>query len=147
MTQTAHISASAIMYFRCRCTLSAHRIWLAVVLASRLPCGQPTTHIASTTGSTAGSIIEAHLSDDDAGNNNGGSRSGPVSLLEKYTFRETVRTVIDEDSLPELPDFLESINLGDRLEVSSRPFLTHDGFTRFQSTWAERSWHNPSTWE
>lgn len=43
-----------------------------------------------------------------------------MSLLEKYTFRETVRTVIEEDDLPELPDFLESIDLGDRLDVSFR---------------------------
>lgn len=48
----------------------------------------------------------------------GGSRdSGSVSLLEKYTYRETVRTVIEEDQLPELPDFLETIGLGDRLNV------------------------------
>jgi len=39
------------------------------------------------------------------------------SLLEKYTFRETVRTVIEEDQLPELPDFLKSIDLDNRVEV------------------------------
>lgn len=51
----------------------------------------------------------------------GGSRdSTSVSLLEKYTFRETVKTVIEEDQLPELPDFLETIGLGDRLDVRVR---------------------------
>ncbi|CAM9103839.1 unnamed protein product [Ectocarpus sp. 6 AP-2014] len=45
-----------------------------------------------------------------------GRSSGSASLLEKYTFRETVRTVIEEDQLPELPDFLEEIGLGDKLE-------------------------------
>lgn len=40
------------------------------------------------------------------------------SLLEKYTFRETIKTVIEEEHLPELPQFLENIGLGDRLEVS-----------------------------
>lgn len=48
-----------------------------------------------------------------------GRSSGSASLLEKYTFRETVRTVIEEDQLPELPDFLEEIGLGDKLEVFS----------------------------
>lgn len=46
-----------------------------------------------------------------------GRNSRSASLLEKYTFRETVRTVIEEDHLPELPDFLEEIGLGDKLEV------------------------------
>lgn len=40
------------------------------------------------------------------------------SLLEKYTFRETVKTVIEEKQLPELPAFLESIGLGGKLDVS-----------------------------
>ena len=92
-----------------------------MVLASRLPSCQPTTHTAATITSGAGSITETYPSDEsDGSKNNSGSKSGPVSLLEKYTFRETVRTVIEEDDLPELPDFLESIDLGDRLDVSSR---------------------------
>lgn len=41
------------------------------------------------------------------------------SLLEKYTFRETVKTVIDEDNLPELPAFLEALGLGGKLNVSA----------------------------
>ncbi|CAM9823928.1 unnamed protein product, partial [Laminaria digitata] len=45
----------------------------------------------------------------------GRSRS-PTPLLDKYTFVETVRTVIEEDQLPELPEFLESIGLGHKLE-------------------------------
>lgn len=39
------------------------------------------------------------------------------SLLEKYTFLETVRTVVEEEHLPELGDFLEQIGLANRLEV------------------------------
>lgn len=50
----------------------------------------------------------------------GGGRSrSRTPLLDKYTFRETVRTVIEEDQLPELPEFLESIGLGHRLEVGT----------------------------
>lgn len=91
-----------------------------MVVASRLPYYQAATHIASSTTSGAGTITEPHSVGKSAGvNNNSDSRPGPVSLLEKYTFRETVRTMIEEDDLPELPDFLESINLGDRLDVSS----------------------------
>lgn len=50
----------------------------------------------------------------------GGSNDGDrfrSSLLEKYTFRETIRTVIEEDQLPDLPEFLDSIGLGGKLEV------------------------------
>lgn len=102
------------------------------MVASNLPCCQPAAHTAS---SNAGTITDSHPSDRSAGaNNNNDHRSGPMSLLEKYTFRETVRTVIEEDDLPELPDFLESINLGGRLEVSSRNILlTHVGSASFRS--------------
>ena len=39
------------------------------------------------------------------------------SLLEKYLYRETVRREIEEEHLPELPEFLESIGLQHRLQV------------------------------
>ncbi|CAM9188216.1 unnamed protein product [Ascophyllum nodosum] len=38
------------------------------------------------------------------------------SLLEKYLYRETVRREIEEEHLPELPEFLESIGLQHRLQ-------------------------------
>lgn len=41
------------------------------------------------------------------------------SLLEKYTSRETVKTVIDEENLPELPVFLEVLGLEGKLDVST----------------------------
>lgn len=44
-----------------------------------------------------------------------GSNTGP--LLEKYTYHEKIKTVIDEDQLPELPHLLEEIGLGDRLQA------------------------------
>lgn len=104
-----------------------------MVVASRLPCCQPATLIASRTTNGAGTIAEPHPTDKNAGVDiNGGSRPGPVSLLDKYTYRETVRTVIEEDDLPELPDFLESINLGDRLDVSWGLFDAR-WFTSFRS--------------
>lgn len=99
-----------------------------MVVASRVPCCQPATHIPSSSTNSASVVAETYPAGEDVdANNNSGSRSGPLSLLDKYTFRETVRTVIEEDQLPELPDFLESINLGDKLEVSSRKVLPHDG--------------------
>lgn len=50
----------------------------------------------------------------------GGSiAAGSESLMEKYKFREAIKTVIEEEHLPELQQFLENIGLGDRLEVSS----------------------------
>eukprot|EP00904_Undaria_pinnatifida_P006761 jgi/Undpi1/3214/HiC_scaffold_15.g06588.m1 len=46
----------------------------------------------------------------------GSGRRPPTPLLDKYTFVEHVRTVVEEDQLPDLPNFLESIGLGHRLE-------------------------------
>ena len=48
----------------------------------------------------------------------GSGRRPPTPLLDKYTFVEHVRTVVEEDQLPDLPNFLESIGLGHRLEVN-----------------------------
>lgn len=39
-------------------------------------------------------------------------------LLEKYVYHETIRTDISEEHLPELGEFLESVGLQDKLEVS-----------------------------
>ena len=75
----------------------ARRVWVAMGLAAALQC--------------------MHLQASDASGTTVGTTEVHSSLLEKYTFRETVRTVIEEDQLPELPDFLESIGLGNRLEV------------------------------
>lgn len=74
-----------------------------------------------------------------------------MSLLKKYTLREIVRTVIEEEDLPELPDFLESINLGDKLEVSSwqlvtSPWICKELRALQETTWAECSKEPSSTW-
>ena len=82
---------------------------------------------------TAGAQLTAHLhgqsgnapsSGESLAVEGGDGRSRPrTPLLDRYTFLETVRTEIEEDRLPELPDFLESIGLGHRLEVRT---VRHD---------------------
>lgn len=62
-----------------------------------------------------------------------GDRIG--SLLEKYTFRETVKTVIEEEHLPELPAFLEAIGLGEKLDVSDLGL----GFLSMCCVWTRQS--------
>lgn len=42
------------------------------------------------------------------------------SIVEKYTYRETVKTVIDENHLPELPELLQDIGLGERVAVRAQ---------------------------
>ncbi|CAM9587726.1 unnamed protein product [Discosporangium mesarthrocarpum] len=42
--------------------------------------------------------------------------NGVGSLMEKYTYQETVKTVLEEDNLPDLPDMLEDLGLRHRLE-------------------------------
>lgn len=92
-----------------------------------MPCCQPTADIGASTLNRTSVVADAYTAGEHGSTKDNGGRSpGPVSLLEKYTFRETVRTVIEEDELPELSDFLESISLGDRLEVSSEIWLTRD---------------------
>lgn len=84
--------------------------------------------LVAATASTAASGYNGVLSSEErfvgkhkSGLNGGGgsAAAGSESLLEKYKFRETIKTVIEEEHLPELPQFLESIGLGDRLEVST----------------------------
>lgn len=58
---------------------------------------------------------------DDALRPGGGSVGDVVRrspLLEKYVYRETIGTDISEDYLPGLGEFLESVGLQHKLEVS-----------------------------
>ncbi|CAM9216823.1 unnamed protein product [Ectocarpus sp. 13 AM-2016] len=103
-----------------------YRAWLLTsVAAAFLRRGQSGDLAHSTTGSGRATVQDhaAGRRFDERADQAGGSprsaagrSSGSASLLEKYTFRETVRTVIEEDQLPELPDFLGEIGLGDKLE-------------------------------
>lgn len=64
----------------------------------------------------------------------GDGRSGG-SLLEKYTFRETIKTgLIEAEHLRELPEFLEGIGLREKLDVShAGSGVEHEG-TGFYGT-------------
>lgn len=109
-----------------------HRAVLGFVVAATLPRCHPTasvppnaafsSSISTDTLSTPGSFDEPLVYPVGAGvggakGNAASTGSGSTPLLNKYTYRETVRTVIEEDQLPELPAFLEGIGLGDRIEV------------------------------
>ncbi|CAM9870256.1 unnamed protein product, partial [Hapterophycus canaliculatus] len=108
-----------------------HRALLGLVVAATVPCCHPEADIAPNAGggssintdthSTAESFDErfTHPTGASAGgakSSTASSGSGSTPLLEKYMYRETVRTVIEEEQLPELSVFLEDIGLGGRIE-------------------------------
>ncbi|CAM9697356.1 unnamed protein product [Ectocarpus fasciculatus] len=102
------------------------RAWLPMTLAAAFLRRGHSGALAHSTAGGARTAVQDHAAgrrfDERVGPTGGSSgitddtSSGSTSLLQKYTFRETVRTVIEEDQLPELPDFLKDIGLGDRLE-------------------------------
>lgn len=83
---------------------------------------------ATTTAAVTTTTVAASFSTDHGGSGGdrrvespgNSSKGDSYSLLNKYTFRETVKTVVEEEHLPELPEFLEAIGLRGRLEVYTR---------------------------
>lgn len=65
----------------------------------------------------ASTSLDGQSSNSDSGRSPNDTAGSSLSLLDKYTFRETIKKMLEEDHLPELPDFLDGIGLGNRLEV------------------------------